>query len=78
MKSVNEKFEDKEFELIEQIKKETGMSWHDFMLKIAKAYPVEKARIQAGNGFEELQVPANGRVRLTRAAGKIIEWRIKA
>lgn len=28
--------------------------------------------------FEENQVPENGRVRLTKAAGKLIEWRIKS
>lgn len=29
------------------------------------------------NKLEEAKVPANGRVRLTKAGGKIIEWRIK-
>lgn len=31
----------------------------------------------ASEVFEEAEVPESGRVRLTRAAGKVIEWRIK-
>jgi len=36
MKQLNITFEDKEHQEIETIKNESGLNWHDFILKVIK------------------------------------------
>jgi len=36
MRGIAEKFEDKEFELLLKAKEKSGLSWHDFILKLAE------------------------------------------
>jgi len=60
-----------------------NMTLREFVLRAAEILPIYESKlepkqdIKQESEFETAQVPENGRIRLTKAGGKLIEWRIK-
>lgn len=80
LRAINEKFTEEDYNEIKAIKESTGMGWHDFLLHAARAVRDGTGSTKATEPKEEMKnvlVPESGRVRLTEAAGKEIEWGVK-
>ena len=81
IRTLNERFISGDYNKITAAKDAMGLTLREFIMKAAEILPIYDSKEvpkQVQAGFEEAQVPENGRIRLTKAAGKVIEWRIKS
>jgi hypothetical protein len=53
MKTLNETFEDAEYEYLEKIKRQLGLSWHDFIIALYSVSSRQDLKVYAYNKREK-------------------------